>query len=260
MKLLLTLMALLLLDSFPAHAQRTPDLAGIAYEQKQGARLPSKSAFIDADGGDVGIGELLNHAPLLLVLGYFHCEKLCGATRLTLLRAAQKAGLSAGADYLFVAVSIDATENADAARHARDADFAAVAPNGTAEGFYYLTGKPDDIRALAEAVGYRYREGAQPQTFIHPIGAVVVTPSGVVSGYLSAIGSAPGELSKAVQVAAAGDVTARASPALLLCFDFDSTTGQYTFAIIKLIRLGAVVMALVLATMIYREFRKGARA
>jgi protein SCO1 len=258
--LLPTLLALLLLNSLPAHAQRTPDLTGIAYEQKLGARLPSKSAFIDADGRDIGIGDLSGRAPLVLVLGYFHCEKLCGVARMTLLRATQKAGLSAGADYLFVAVSIDPTETADAARKARDIDFAAAAPLGAADGFYYLTGKPDDIRALAAAVGYRYRDGAQPETFIHPIGAVVATPSGVVSGYLSAIGSTPEDISRAIQAAAAEGVTARASPALLLCFDFDSTTGRYTFAIIKFLRLGAIVMTLALAAILYREFRKGARA
>lgn len=260
MKLLPTLLALLLLDNLPAHAQRTPNITGIAYEQKQGARLPSKSGFIDADGRGIGVGELFDRAPLLLVLGYFHCDKLCGVARMSLLRAAQKAGLSAGADYIFVAVSIDPAERSDAARHARDIDFAAAAPVGTADGFHYLTGKPDDIRAIAEAVGYTYRDGAQPETFIHPIGAVVATPSGVISAYLSAIGSVPEEISAAVRTAAADRVAARASPALLLCFDFDSTTGRYTFAIIKLLRLGAVVMTLALAAIIYRECRKGARA
>ncbi|MBM3563398.1 MAG: SCO family protein [Alphaproteobacteria bacterium] len=194
------------------------------------------------------------------MLGYFHCEKLCGVARMSLLRAAQKAGLSAGADYIFVAVSIDPAEASDAARHARDIDAAAAAPVGTPDGFHYLTGKPDDIRAIVEAVGYNYRDGQRPNTFIHPIGAVVVTPSGVISGYLSAIGSAPGEISSAVRAAATESVTPPASPALLLCFDFDSTTGRYTFAIIKLLRLGALVTSLALAAILYREFRKGARA
>lgn len=260
MKLLLTLLALLLLNSLPAHAQRTPNITGIAYAPEPRARLPSKAAFIDANGRDIGVGELFNRAPLVLVLGYFHCEKLCGATRLTLLRAAQKAGLAAGADYVFVAVSIDPTETADAARKARDIDIAAAAPIGTPDGIHYLIGKPDDIGAIAEAVGYSYRDGARPRTFVHPVGAVVVTATGKVSGYLSAIGSSPEEMSKAIQAAAAENVTARASPALLLCFDFDSATGRYTFAIIKFLRLGAVVTTLTLAAMIYREFRKGARA
>lgn len=260
MKLLLTLLALLLLNNLPAHAQPTPNMTGIAFERKQGARLPSKNALIDADGRDVGIGELFNRAPLVLVFGYFHCEKLCAVARLALLRAARNAELSAGADYLFVAVSIDPDETADAARKAREIDFAAAAPKGTVDGFHYLTGKPDNIRALTESVGYRYREGANPETFIHPIGAVVATPSGIVSGYLSAIGASPEEMSRAIQAAAAESVTARASPALLFCFDFDATTGRYTFAIVKFLRLGVVVMTLVLVAILYREFRKGARA
>lgn len=260
MKLLLTLLALLLLNNLPAHAQPTPNMTGIAYERKQGARLPSKSAFIDAGGQDVGVGELFNRAPIVLVFGYFSCKKLCAVARLALLRAAQQAGLTAGADYLFVAVSIDPAETTDAARKARDIDFAAAAPEGTADGFHYLTGKPGDIRTIAESVGYRYREGAEPETFIHPIGAVVATPSGIVSGYLSAIGTSPEEMSEAIRTAAAENVAARASPALLLCFDFDSTTGRYTFAIVKFLRFGAVVMMLALAAFIYREIRKGARA
>ncbi|HEY8125515.1 MAG TPA: SCO family protein [Methylocystis sp.] len=260
MKPLLMLGALLLLSSLPANAQRAPDLAGVAYKQRLGARLPLESAFTDADGQDIRLGDVFNRAPVILVLGYFHCEKLCGVTRLALLRAAQKAGLSAGADYVFVAISIDPMEKSDAARQAREMDFAAASPIGAPEEFRYLTGTPENTRAVAEAVGYNYRSGARSQTFIHPIGAVVVTAQGVVSSYLSGIGSSHEEMRGAVEAAATQTVAPRASPALLLCFDFDSTTGRYRFAIMKLLRIGAIGMALALAVMIYREFRRGARA
>jgi protein SCO1/2 len=219
-----------------------------------------ESAFTDADGQDIRLGDVFNRAPVILVLGYFHCEKLCGVTRLALLRAAQKAGLSAGADYVFVAISIDPMEKSDAARQAREMDFAAASPIGAPEEFRYLTGTPENTRAVAEAVGYNYRSGARSQTFIHPIGAVVVTAQGVVSSYLSGIGSSHEEMRGAVEAAATQTVAPRASPALLLCFDFDSTTGRYRFAIMKLLRIGAIGMALALAVMIYREFRRGARA
>jgi protein SCO1/2 len=261
MKLLLTLAALLLLNPFPpVHAQQASNPTGIAYEKKLGARLPSKNAFTVGDGHGVRIGELFSRAPIILVFGYFHCEKLCGMTRLATLRAAQKAGLSAGADYVFVAVSIDPQETFDAARRARDIDFAAASPSGAADGFHYLTGKQADIRALADAVGYSYRDGARSQTYVHPIGAVIVTAQGVVSSYLSGIGTSPEEMARAVTAAAEQNIESRASPALLLCFDFDSSTGRYTFAIIKFLRTGVIVTALALAAMIYRELRKGARA
>jgi len=260
MKPLLTLLALLLLNSLPANAQQAPNITGVAYSQKLGARLPLASAFTDADGHDIRIGDVFNRAPIILVLGYFHCDKLCGVTRLALLRAAQKAGLSAGADYLFVAISIDPAEKTDAARQARETDFAAATPLGATEGFHYLTGTPENIRAVAQAVGYNYRSGGRSQTFIHPIGAVVMTTRGVVSSYLSGISSSQEGIRGAVEAAASQTVAPRASPALLLCFDFDSTTGRYTFAIMKFLRIGAAGMTLALAAMIYREFRKGARA
>jgi hypothetical protein len=102
--------------------------------------------------------------------------------------------------------------------------------------------------------------GGRSQTFIHPIGAVVMTTRGVVSSYHSGIGSSQEGIRGAVEAAASQTVAPRASPALLLCFDFDSTTGRYTFAIMKFLQIGAAGMTLALAAMIYREFRKGARA
>ncbi|CCJ08145.1 Electron transport protein SCO1/SenC [Methylocystis sp. SC2] len=194
------------------------------------------------------------------MLGYFHCDKLCGVTRPALLRAARKAGLSAGSDYVFIAISIDPTETADAARQAREIEFDAASPIGASEGIHYLTGTAENIRAVAEAVGFSYRSGARSQSFVHPIGAAIITAHGVVSNYLSGIGSSHEEVRGAIEAAATQNVAPRASPALLLCFDFDSTTGRYTFAIMKFLRIGAVGMALALAAMIYREFRKGARA
>ncbi|WP_244435095.1 SCO family protein [Methylocystis sp. SC2] len=222
--------------------------------------MPLESAFTDADGQDVRIGDAFDRAPVILVLGYFHCDKLCGVTRPALLRAARKAGLSAGSDYVFIAISIDPTETADAARQAREIEFDAASPIGASEGIHYLTGTAENIRAVAEAVGFSYRSGARSQSFVHPIGAAIITAHGVVSNYLSGIGSSHEEVRGAIEAAATQNVAPRASPALLLCFDFDSTTGRYTFAIMKFLRIGAVGMALALAAMIYREFRKGARA
>lgn len=258
MSLLLTL-ALLLLNSLPVHAQRAPDLTGVAYEQKLGERLPSRSAFVDADGNGVRIGELFNRAPIVLVLGYFHCEKLCGVTRLALLQALREARLTAGSDYVFVAISVDPRETPDAAKRAREIDGAAVAPRGAADGFYYLTGRSEEIHAVADAVGYRYRDGVRPRTFVHPVGAVVATAGGVVSTYLAVIGSSREDVSRAIRSASAQNIALRASPALLLCLDFDPTTGRYTFAVMKLLRIGAIVTVLALAAIIYRGVYKGAQ-
>ena len=70
-------------SSRPAYAAAgsTPDLTGIAYEQKPGARLPLQSIFRDDTGRAIRLSDLFEGRPMILALGYFHCPKLCSVVR-----------------------------------------------------------------------------------------------------------------------------------------------------------------------------------
>ena len=45
-------------------------------------------------------------------------------------------------------------------------------------------------------------------------------------------------------------------PVLLLCFNYDPATGRYTLAIVKLLRLFAVLTVLTIAVTLYLAFRR----
>ena len=129
---------------------------------------------------------------------------------------------------------------------ARQADLAQAPFVGAAD-LHYLTGPPASLAAIEAALGFRARYDAAFKQFLHPAGLAVLTPSGAVSSYLLGVGYTGGDLRAAVLRAGHGGVAQAALPILLLCFHFDSTTGRYTLAVEKVLRLGAGVTVLTIA-------------
>ncbi len=257
MKRLLLLAWLLALAS-PALAD-VPDLSGFAYRQRPGAHLPPQAEFRDAAGRTVRLGELGHGMPLVLALGYFHCPNLCGVVRDDMFHALGATSLKAGRDYTLVVLSIDPSETVADAKAAKAQDIAAFGSPDASRSWRYLTGSPDAIRAVADAVGFRDRLDPQTKQFVHPAGLVFATPGGVISSYLLGVGYTPTDMRAAVARADAGGLATIASPVLLLCFHFDPTTGRYTLAIIKLLRLAGVLTVLTLGGTLFLAFRRDRR-
>ncbi len=228
-----------------------------AFDQKPGAQLPLDAAFTDAAGRPATLGALggaLGGMPLVLAFGYFHCPNLCGVVRDDMFAALQRTGLVAGRDYQLAFVSIDPNETpADAAK--AEADDAARYPADPA-GWHFLTGAAASVEAVAAASGYRSRYDAATAQFMHPAGLVFATPAGIVSGYLLGVGYSPGDVAAGLDRAARGEIGQKASPVLLLCFHFDPTTGRYTLAIVKVLRIAGVVTVLGIGAIVFAAQRR----
>lgn len=247
----LLLLVFMHVASTGAIAGSTRDLEGVAFEQKPGAALPLQAAFNDESGRAVRLSELFAGRPLALTLGYFHCRRLCSVVRANLLDALRQADLVAGRDYSLAALSIDASETPADAAAAKAEDARRVASEG-AKFWAYLTGDEESIRGVAAAVGFRSRSTQTPKSFAHSVGVVFVSPSGFVSNYLLGVGYRPEDLRLALQRAAAGEAAPAASPILLLCYDYDTTTGRYTLAVVKVLRIVAALFVLAVAGLMVR--------
>jgi protein SCO1/2 len=253
----LLIVALVLIRPISVNAGSTPDLAGVAYEQRLGARLPLHQAFRDDSGHRVRLSELLEGRPAIFVLGDFRCTRLCSVVRADLFEALDKSGLVAGRDYSLAAVSMDPMETAVDAATAKASDLRRFpAPN--AERYWsFLTGDEEAVQALADSVGFKDRSNPQSGSFVHPIGVVFVTPAGLVSSYLLGVGRQPAEVRRAVTRAAIGGVGPPASPVMLLCYDYDAMEGRYTFAVVKLARWLTALSLLIGGGALMYGFRGG---
>lgn len=257
MKRLLLLLALLTPEA-PALAG-PPDTAGLGFVQKPGAQLPLETAVTGMDGQKATLGAMISGRPALLVLGYYTCPGLCGLIRNDIFSALANTRLRPKADYSLVFLSIDPQEGPADAAEAFRRDLAQNPVEGAAEGWRFVTASPQAIRAVSDAVGYDSRFDAALKQFLHPAGVVVLTPSGQVSSYLLGVTFQPGAVQDAVRRAASGEVGQVASPVLLLCFHYDPVTGQYTLAIMKVLRVMAVIAVVTLAGL-WLLLRRGARA
>jgi protein SCO1/2 len=233
-----------------------PDFSGLAYEQKLGNQIPLQDVFRDEAGRSVRLSDLLGGKPLILALGYFHCPNLCSVVRADLFDALHHSGMTAGRDYSLVALSIDPSETGADANTAKADDLQRYPAPGAVQNWHFLTGTPDAIQRVADAVGFHDRFDPELKQFVHPVGIVFATPAGVVSSYLLGVGYQPGDVRLGVTRAQWGSIAAAALPVLLLCYHFDPTTGRYTLAILKLLDLAAGITVATLAGTLFLAFRR----
>ncbi len=236
-----------------------PDTAGLGFSPQPGTSLPLGASLREADGRAVTLGELVGSRlagarPVLLALGYFSCPALCGVVRDDLFAALGGSGLVAGRDYTLLFVSIDPAEGPEDARKALGDDLARFPLPGAEAGWHFLTGDAATLAGVEASVGYRSRFDAALKQFLHPAGVVVATPGGVVSGALMGVGYQAGDLRAAVVQARDGGLEQAIQPVLLLCFHYDAVTGRYSLAVLKVLRLGAI-LTIVLITGLFGLLR-----
>ncbi|MFT9453085.1 SCO family protein [Komagataeibacter saccharivorans] len=233
-------------------------MQALAFTPRQGVALPLDARFADTTGQVRSLGAFLGGRPAIVSMGYYACPNMCGLERADLLHALARSGLHSPADYTLLVVSIDPSETPVQARQARDDDLAHFPASTAGAGWHFLTGDAASIGRLSRAVGFHARFDPRLGQYLHPMGLVFVTPAGVVSGYVLGVGYQPGDVRQAVAHAARGERVA-ASPVLLLCFHYDETTGRYTLAVEKLLRIGGGLTVLMLGTMLFMAHRRGLR-
>ncbi|MGI4939018.1 MAG: hypothetical protein ACRYHQ_00365 [Janthinobacterium lividum] len=233
--------ALVALALVAAPAYAAAPLNDLEWVQHPGAPVPMDAPFTAANGAGTTLRQAAGGLPLVLAPGYYRCPNLCGVVRQDLADALGRTWLQAGRDYQVAVLSIDPAEG--------PTDAAAVKDAGA--GWRLLTGPAGVVGA---AIGFRTRFDEAQRQFIHPAGVAVLSPSGLVSGYVLGVGYDPDTLRSAILLARDGG-QATANPVLLLCFHYDPATGRYTLAVERLVRIGGTLTALGLGTMLWLTHR-----
>lgn len=255
--------ALAIVVALPAAAQRKEplptDLEGVGITEHLGAKLPLDLEFRDEDGATVRLGRYFNgQRPVILTLGYYRCPMLCTLVLNSLVDGLKDLPWTPGREFEIVTVSIDPTETPTLAKLKKQNYLEEYARPGAAVGWHFLTGREENIRKLADTVGFRYRYIEERSQYAHAAAIFVVTPDGRMAKVLYGVVYQPKTVRLALTEAGEGKIGTTADQLLLYCFHYDAQEGRYVLAATNLMRFGGATTALVVGLWLAASWRRGA--
>ena len=247
--------------AFSATAQPLDDSVGdgIGIEQKLDAQVPLGLSFRDETGSMVRLDQLVNDRPVILSLAYYECPMLCTQVLNGLLRGLRVVDFNIGQDFDVLTVSIDPGETSALAAGKKREYIGGYGRDGAASGWHFLTGDQASIDALAESVGFNYEYDAETDNYIHASGIMVLTPEGRIARYLYGVEYSPKDLRFSLMEAAQHTIGSPVDELLLLCYQYDPTTGKYGLVIMNSLRVAGGLTVAVLAGLIISTIRRDRR-
>jgi protein SCO1/2 len=248
MKAKSVLVFLCLVASFASQGQdaRSKYLQGVGIDQKLNAQLPLQSQFKDEFGRRVSLGSYFGKRPAVLALVYYTCPALCDQILHGVVATMRPLSLRPGRDFDVIAISINPDERPSDAAEKRLDVVNAYSRGTSPNGFHFLTGNQQSIRAVADSVGFHYRYDPASKMFFHGAGIMVITPEGKVARYLYGVYYEPKDLKLSLIEASHNRIGTPVDRVLLYCSHYDAATGKYSATVLSLLHVSAMAFLLVL--------------
>ena len=165
-----------------------------------------------------------------------------------------------GREFNVVTVSIDPRDTAQDAAAAKKRYLQRYRRPEAEQGWHFLTGKKDQIDALAQAVGFRYAWDPEIKQYAHASGIMLLTPDGRLAQYYYGIEYAPRDIQLGLIEASKGKIGNVVDQVLLYCYHYDPRQGRYGAAIFNVLRLSAAATVLALGGFMLMMFRRDSLA
>lgn len=235
-----------------ADAQLVEDLPeemqGVGVDDKSGDQIPLDLKFRDENAKVLALSDVFaGSRPVILSLNYSDCPMLCRIQLNGLVDALKEMELTAGKDFDVVSVSVDPLETYQRAKQTEQRYLEEYGRPGAAGGWRFLVGSQKNIKALADAVGFRYKYVPETGEYSHTAAAMVVTPTGVVSRYLYGVMFDPQTVRLSLVEAADGKIGSPLDQLILFCFHYDETKGRYGPVARRIMSLGGGVTVFAMA-------------
>jgi protein SCO1 len=231
-------------------------LSKIGIDQRLNEQLPLGLPFVDETGKDVKLGDFFGKRPVLLAMVYYECPMLCTQVLNGVTGALKTMNFDVGREFDVVAVSINPREGPGLAAAKKQSYLERYGRPQTADGWHFLTGREENIRALANAVGFRYVYDADTKQYAHGAGVELITPKGVIARYFYGIEYSGRDIRLGIIEASEERIGSPIDSVLLLCFHYDPATGTYGATVMTLVRAGGVLTMIGFAVFLVVAFRR----
>ena len=216
MRLLLLLLPLLL-SSFLSGAT-------VNTHEKLGAMVPLNLKFLDDEGKEQTLKELMHGKPTLLTINYYTCAGVCTTELNNLADTLSKVDLKEGEDYQVLTASFTEDDTPALAKHKRRTILRSMTRPFKASAWNFVVGENGSANKLVDAVGFRYKVSDLPSAttqYTHGTGVIVLSAKGKIVRYLRGINQLPIDVKMAVMDAKKGRVTQSIPKQLVACSDYN---------------------------------------
>ncbi|NUN14641.1 MAG: SCO family protein [Myxococcales bacterium] len=224
------------------------ELDGVTVVEKLNEPLDLTLTFSDHNGNSVKLGDFLkDDRPLLLTLNYYRCKMLCNLQLNALTKGLKGLDWTPGENFRLVTVSIDPRETPDLA-HSKRSSYLSELARGEDVDWSFLVGSDENIRNLADSVGFGFRYDPEQDQYAHVPAIFFISPEGRVARYLYGLEYLPRDVKFALVEASEGRVGSAIDKILLSCFHYDETIGAYGPFAFGIMRVGAALAVVVLGS------------
>lgn len=228
----------------------------VRIDQHLNRLIPLDLKFKDEAGRDVKLGDYFGKKPVVLTLVYFRCPMLCNMVLDGMTTSMSNIRAEIGTDYEVLAVSFDPDDTPESAAEKKEIYTRRYGRAGAQAGWHFLTGEPDAIHGLTDAVGFRYFYDEKIKQFAHGAAIIVLTPDGKIARYFYGLDYPSRDLRLALVEASNGKIGTLTDQLLLLCYHYDPGQGKYALVAMNFVRAGGVATLLLLGSFIFLSVRR----
>ena len=236
------------------------DLEGVGITEHLNDRIPLDLTFADEDSQAVQLASFFKSGrPVILAFVYFECPMLCTFVLNGLVTSMQKIGWVPGKEFEVVSVSFNPADTPSLAKAKKENYIESFGNPAAGRGWHFLTGSPEEIRALTQAVGFGYRWDDKQKQFVHAAAIYVLTPDGRLSRYLYGIDFDPPTLRLSLLEAAGGKIGSPLNQVIMYCYHYNPKSGSYSLAAFRIMQIAAGLTAIVLGAVLSALWIRGRR-
>lgn len=246
---LLLLLCVMMGTGASVHAdEKIPvELEGVGVTEHLGQKIPVEVGFVDEQGQAVTLQRYFSSGkPVILNLVYYTCPMLCTMVLNGMVDGLKEVAYTIGTEYEVVSISIDPRDTPDIAFKKKSNYLKSYGRPGAEPGWHFLTGTEENIRKVADAVGFQYKWDDRQEQYVHAATLFVLTPQATISRYLYGIQFTSKDLRLALLEASEGKIGSVIERFILFCYHYDPVGKKYALYATNVMRVGGALTAVIL--------------
>lgn len=213
----------------------------IGIVENLGDTIPMNIWFLNENSDTVTLGELIK-MPTILSFVYFDCPNLCSPLMDGIAEMISKLDLTLGKDFQIITISFNTKDTPEKARE-KKINFVQKISKENQKYWIYLTGTQENITAITESIGYKYK--AQGLDFAHASAIYILSPQGKITRYLYGLSFLPFDVKMAIIEAQKGIARPTINRILEYCFAYNPSSHTYTLQVTRIIGSIIIFIALI---------------